>query len=98
VLEIRDAAQFSAGGKRSAPSQAAVFFASETPLNPFGKSAATVHDESRRGGRARKAPRRVQRAKSHPADVTTCAADWSDVGGPTRERKQEPYRGQRVQE
>ena len=49
---------------KGAPSQAAVFFASETPLNPFGKSAATVHDESRRGGPARKVPRRVQRAKS----------------------------------
>jgi hypothetical protein len=63
ALEIRDAAQFSAGGKRSAPSQA-VFFAGETPLNPFGKSAATVHDESRRDGPARKVPRRVKRAKS----------------------------------
>jgi hypothetical protein len=64
VLEIRAGAQFSAGGKRSAPSQAMVFFAGETPLNPFGKSAATVHDESKRGGPARKAPRRVKRAKS----------------------------------
>jgi hypothetical protein len=43
---------------------AAVFFAGETPLNPFGKRAAMVHDESRRGGPARKVPRRVQRAKS----------------------------------
>ena len=26
--------------------------------------------------------------ESHLADVTACAADWSGVGGPTRERKQ----------
>jgi hypothetical protein len=63
-----------------------VFFASGTPLNPFGKRAATVHDESRRGGRAEGAAQSTEGKESHLADVTACAADWSGMGGPTRER------------
>ena len=64
---MRDVAQFSAGGKRSAPSQAEVFFASETPVNPFEKSAAMnftngIKQRPARGGERRRAENR--RAKS----------------------------------
>src|SRR5258705_13933662 len=48
--------------------------------------------------RAEGAAESTEGKESHLADVTACAADWSAVGGPTREGKQEPYGGQRVQE
>ena len=44
--------------------------------------------QSRGAFRAEGAAQSTEGKESHLADVTACAADWSGVGGPTRERKQ----------